>query len=112
MLKKFFSVMLLAVAILLIPSQTQAYSDSWEAVRLRGGPTYQCVVVKCKEWISLRAEPSVYSQRLEKIPLGTKIEVYDAGSENGFVAANYAGRFGFVLEEYLKYVPGSGGAPW
>lgn len=63
---------------------------------------YFAVVVNCKESITLRSEPSVYSDDLAQIPLGAEIMVYDALPENGFLPAKYNGILGWVLKDYIK----------
>ena len=74
------------------------------------GASYQAYVVNCDEWISLRYAPSVYSEVLEKIPLGTKVVVYDGDVKgiDGFYPVEYAGFCGYCLKEYLQYAGGAG----
>jgi hypothetical protein len=57
-------------------------------------------VINCKEWVSLRAEPSTESERLTKIPLGGIVEEcysYD----DGWVYGLYCGMYGYVSMDYL-----------
>ena len=59
-------------------------------------------VAHCREWVSLREEPSTESSRLAQVPLGTR--VYVEGDENGFCWCYLAdsGLSGYILAEYLS----------
>lgn len=65
-------------------------------------------VVKCKEYITLREEPSKKADELDRVPLGDHV-VMIGYAENDFAYVNYKGQDGYVLTEYLEYIP-SGGA--
>ena len=57
-------------------------------------------VVNCKEWVSLREEPSTSAARLARVPLGatvTNCHQYDAR----FIYCWYNGQAGYILGEYL-----------
>ena len=57
-------------------------------------------VVNCKEWVSLRAEPTTESDRLNKIPLGSVVTdcvIYD----DGWVYGSYFGQYGYISGDYL-----------
>ena len=60
------------------------------------------VVVNCREWITLRNEPSVYGDDLAHIPLGAQVMIYDAPPQNGFYPAKYNGILGWVLKDYVR----------
>jgi len=58
-------------------------------------------VVNCEEWVSFRAKPDEKAKRLAKIPLGEIVE--NCSKENDkFTYAEYDGRCGFILSEYLE----------
>lgn len=58
-------------------------------------------VVNCRESITLRRDPSVYSPELAQIPLGQAVSYLgDAG--NGFYKINYDGLIGYALAQYLS----------
>ncbi len=57
-------------------------------------------VVKCSEWVSLRALPSTTSERLAKVYLGELVTECSASSD-GFIYCNYNGKTGYILYEYL-----------
>ena len=57
-------------------------------------------VVKCSEWVSLRATPSTKSDRLAKVYLGELVTECSA-STDGFIYCNYNGKYGYILYEYL-----------
>ena len=65
---------------------------------------YCAVVINCKESITLRSEPSAYSEELAQIPLGAQLTIYDALPEDGFLPAEYNGTLGWVLKEYIRIV--------
>lgn len=104
-MKKFVSVLLFAFFLF----AQQAYAAERDSRNFRGA-TYEAKVVNCNEWISLRYSPSVYSEVLTRIPLGTIVTVYDCGAVNGFHAVEYNGFCGYCLKDYLEYHSG-GGAP-
>ena len=85
--------------------------DSVEGIfqPLTTGTDWYATVVNCNEWISLRREPSVYSERIYKIPLGSTVIVYQgqlgerSGSpNNGFYYTEYNGARGWCLQEYIR----------
>ena len=100
-------IFVLLFAILLFAQHTDAAERDARNFR---GATYEAKVVNCNEWISLRYSPSVYSEVLTRIPLGTIVTVYDAGDIDGFQPVEYKGIRGYCLKDYLKYHSG-GGAP-
>ena len=62
-------------------------------------------VVWCKEWISLRAEPSKTSERLAEIPLGSIVySCVDIGDDK-FYQCEYEGQTGYALIGYLWPAP-------
>ena len=78
------------------------------------GAAYYAYVVNCKVAVSLRYAPDTAADCIIEIPLGTKVQVSDdsAGvTYNGFLPVRYNGHNGYVLADYLKTIPGSGGAP-
>lgn len=59
------------------------------------------VVVNCKEWVSLREEPTTESNRITKIPLGSV--VWDCvEAEEGWIRGTYCGMTGYVSADYLS----------
>ncbi|MCR5175778.1 MAG: SH3 domain-containing protein [Anaerovibrio sp.] len=58
-------------------------------------------VTNCKEWISLRAEPSVDSQAIACIPLGENVR-FVKNAANGFCYVYYNGQLGYALADYLE----------
>ena len=109
MLKKIFSVMLLATVFIFVGNQAEAYSRN---ERDFIGAAYEAKVVNCNEWISLRYSPSTSSERIATIPLGAIVTVYDGPvwGIDGFYPVEYRGMKGYCLKEYLQYYSG-GGAP-
>ena len=109
-MKKFFSVMLLAFAIIFIGNNFANAAERDESDFI--GAAYEAKVVNCNEWISLRYSPSANSDRIATIPLGAIVTVYDgpAIGIDGFYPVEYRGMKGYCLKEYLKYYSG-GGAP-
>lgn len=57
-------------------------------------------VVRCNEWVSLRAEPDVNSERLAMVPLGAAFENADYYGGD-FVYGCYDCQFGYILADYL-----------
>lgn len=57
-------------------------------------------VVDCQSYISLRERPSVQSDRLAKIPLGTYVTSFGSNGY-GMEYVYYNGQYGFVLSKYL-----------
>ena len=80
------------------------YSKPWTIPRAQ---VCTAVVVNCREWITLRDEPSVYGADLAHMPLGAQILVYDGLLQNGFYAVKYNGINGFALAEYIR-ITGAG----
>ena len=60
-------------------------------------------VVNCEEWVSFRVKPDAGAKRLEKIPLGATVENCSKENEK-YTYAEYEGRCGFILSEYLEPV--------
>ena len=58
------------------------------------------VVVNCQEWVSLRAEPSVDSDRIAKVPLGAVVTACRE-AENGFIRCDYDGMRGYIRADLL-----------
>lgn len=61
------------------------------------------VVVNCQEWVSLRAEPSVDSDRLAKVPLGALVTGCRE-AENHFIRCDYDGLRGYIRDDLLERV--------
>lgn len=57
-------------------------------------------VVKCKEYITLRASASKSAEALDRIPLYAQV-TYIGDAPNGFLYVIYDGQSGYALEEYL-----------
>lgn len=64
-------------------------------------PNYAMRVTNCKEYVSLRAAPKTTARQIDKIPLGAML-YWESETANGFVQVFYNGRYGYVLERYLK----------
>ena len=62
---------------------------------------YTMYVVNCKEWISLRYEPSADSDKIATIPLGESCGFIEK-SVNGFYKIAYNGKVGYALAQYLS----------
>ena len=62
------------------------------------------VIANCKEWVTLRSEPSTSAATLARIPLGTRVSVFDIEPRNGFLPVRYKKMQGYVLAQYLKFV--------
>lgn len=105
-MKKVISILLFA---LLLFAQ-QSYAAERDEKNFRGA-TYEAKVVNCNEWISLRYAPSVYSEVLTRIPLGTIVTVYDAWDIDGFQPVKFNGMNGYCLKNYLVYHSGGGWTP-
>ena len=60
-------------------------------------------VVNCKQSITLRTVPSTSGSEIMQIPLGEYV-TYLGSVQNGFAYVEYAGRYGYVLESYLRIV--------
>lgn len=61
-------------------------------------------VVKCNEYITLRAEPSTKAEALDRVPLGAEVRILGEYDEK-FMRVMYGGQAGFVLSEYLEKEP-------
>lgn len=106
-MKKFLTAIIFLISIILVSNSTEAVERS-ESDFI--GASYKSRVVNCEEWISLRREPSVDSERLAKIPLGTIVVTYDGSVEgiNDFYPVEYNGIQGYCLRFYLKYESDAG----
>ena len=63
-------------------------------------------VIRCKEYVTLRAEPYKTAKALAKVPLGAI--VYNCSKikqKKSFVYAEYEGLQGYILLEYLETAP-------
>ena len=100
---RFFSVLLLLMLLLsLMISESSADRIPQEKPKNYKGAMR---VVWCKEWISLRAEPSKTSERLAEIPLGAIVySCIDIGDDK-FYQCEYEGQTGYALIGYLWPAP-------
>ena len=57
-------------------------------------------VVNCKNWITLREEPSTSADTVTRIPYGENVEAY--AYNDRFAECYYFGLHGYVLTEYLS----------
>jgi len=64
-------------------------------------------VVKCKEFITLREEPSTKAAELDRVPLGAVVRTLGEYGED-FQRVMYGGQAGYVLSEYLRPVQEAG----
>ncbi len=72
------------------------------------GPRYigAMQVIRCKEYVTLRAEPYKKARALTKVPLGAV--VYNCSTireKKSFLYAEYEGVSGYILAEYLEKAP-------
>ena len=75
------------------------YGDA--AIHREKGPNMR--VVRCSQYVSLRAERSTSSRRLAKVPLGATVLAFpESGEENGFILCDYHDEYGYILAEYLQ----------
>lgn len=58
-------------------------------------------VVNCKEYITLREEPSTSAAALDRIPLSACVDELSE-AENGFMQVSYRGKTGYALGKYLS----------
>ena len=56
-------------------------------------------VTSCKECVTLRSAPTVYSAKIVDVPLWSKVE--SIGWKNGFNQVVYNGRVGWIMTSYL-----------
>ena len=103
-MKKFFSVMLLAVAIIFVSNQAEAKEIFQPlyikpVVNVQGG---QAQVVNCREWITLRGEPSTSGESLARIPLGAYVTRYQDVPGTDFCIVRYNGILGYALKYYIR----------
>lgn len=92
MLKKIIVTLVLAVSFFAVGSQSNQAEAYWG------------VVVNCREWITLRSQPSTEAASLAQIPLGDWVWIEKNYYHDGFCAAEYNGIRGYVLAAYIKYV--------
>lgn len=92
--------LLALVLVLIITLPTLALADTYST------ESYGFMRVDgCKEWISLRKEPSVRAERILKIPLGAMVTLHSSAASNeipeDFACVTYGGKIGYVLRKYL-----------
>ena len=112
MFKKFLVTLLIVGGIFSVGNFANAaekIDSSLNFQQMTTGSYYWARVVNCNEWISLRREPSVYSERIYKIPLGTVVKIYtgmlgeySSSPTNGFYMTYYNGTWGWCLQEYIR----------
>lgn len=83
-------------------TSTQNNADEW--------PDGMSKIVKCKENVSLRANPSTSANVIEQVPLGAYVKV-NSGVPNGFYHVTYEGKSGYILREYVALPPGEAAPP-
>ena len=97
----------LVTALILMAPQDNASSPFLDMFDYDGAALYRrqepnMRVVRCKEFVSLRAERSASSTRLMKVPLGAQVLAFpERGQAGGFVECLYQDEFGYILAEYL-----------
>ena len=84
------------------------------AVLLTGGAMAELIgdrleVIKCKEWITLREDPSKKADSLEQMPLGADDLVLLDWDHGDFARLSYDGEVGYALKEYLAVAENFGG---
>ena len=102
MLKKFFGVMILATVLIFVGGQNNK-AEAWR---------YQ--VVGISTYLSIRAEPDVYSREIARVPNGTILEpVFTYSSlkgysvnlfTNGFANVYYRGMQCWAAQRYLQEI--------
>lgn len=68
-------------------------------------------VFGCKEFITLREEPSTGAKAIVQIPLGALVTCYEY-TDNGFARVYYGGYFGFVQSKYISEINPETGGEW
>lgn len=68
-------------------------------------------VFGCKEFITLREEPSTGAKAIVQIPLGALVTRYEY-TDNGFARVYYGGYFGFVQSKYISEINPETGGEW
>lgn len=58
-------------------------------------------IANCREFVSLRTEPSTSAERIDKLKLKTTVNVLDTAT-NGFMLVETDGNTGYVLADYLE----------
>ena len=84
---------LLAAVLLFTAFGGYAEPKSWIAMR----------VSNCREWVSLRLNPSTSSRRLAKVPLNTVLYGCEE-AEHGFIFCVYGEKSGYIQAQYLTEV--------
>ena len=60
-------------------------------------------VVNCRDYVSLRTEPSSQSERILKVPLGALVLAYtELGEKDGFYLCLTQGEYGYIMTQYLR----------
>lgn len=77
----------------------QSYLDVYEPQVYTG---IQCMVVNCRESITLRTSISPNDKELCQIPLGATVDYIDSVAD-GYCLVNYNGIIGYVKEDYLAF---------
>lgn len=76
-----------------------AYLDVYEPQVYTG---VTCVVVNCRQSITLRTSAFTNAGEICQIPLGTVVDYIDS-AVNGFYLINYNGRMGYAKADYLAF---------
>ena len=59
-------------------------------------------VVRCKQSITLRSEPSTKAAEITQIPLGARVTMLYWKDHPDFYLVNYNGLTGYALKSYLQ----------
>lgn len=115
-MKKMLLTMLMLIAMTVVVSANSAYSDgnyTFNSFSINEAKIQQlyvkpqihtqgveAVVVNCREWITLRGEPSVYSEDMGHIPLGAYVTYYGPANSE-FCIIGYNGMLGYAMSYYI-----------
>ena len=86
-MKKFIA--LLMIAVLMLTGAAFA-KGAWQGTM---------TVVNCKNWVTLRKEPSTSAATVARVPLGENVDAYYYNSR--FTECYYKGLHGYILSDYL-----------
>lgn len=114
-MRKFFSILIFAMAFITL-SSVQAQENfnlnknfDGNFVNFTTGRVPAGVVVNIRTYLSIRAEPSIYSRELARIPNGTRLGILDGYTYNGFYrVACWWNNFitGYAHSSYVAYSGG------
>ena len=104
-MKKILSVMLLAAVLIFATNNPVEAQKNFQplyvkpVVNVQGA---QAQVVNCREWITLRGEPSTSGESLARIPLGAFVTRYQDVPGTDFCIVGYNRMLGYALKYYIR----------